>query len=123
MSLRVRGFGQIAIVCQDVARATAFYRDVLGVPFLFSAGPNLAFLQLGEVRLMLTVNENPDFSGTSTLYFRVEDLRAAWEALRPHATLLDEPHLIADMGDHDLWMAFFKDTEGNAHGLMEERRK
>lgn len=122
-SVHIQNIGQIAIVCQDVARATAFYRDVLGLPFLFSAGPNLAFLMAGDVRLMLTVNENPDFAGSSTVYFRVPDVSDAVRSLQGQAEIVDPPHLVADMGDHELWMAFFRDSEGQIRGLMEERRK
>jgi methylmalonyl-CoA/ethylmalonyl-CoA epimerase len=118
----VSSLGQLTIRCTDVARATAFYREVLGIPFLFSAGPALAFFQIGEVRLMLTVPEG-EFTGTSTLYWKVADIAAALDGIRTQAELIDEPHMIADMGDHELWMAFFRDSEGNPMAFMEERAK
>jgi methylmalonyl-CoA/ethylmalonyl-CoA epimerase len=123
MAPEIQKIGQIAITATDVTRATTFYRDVLNIPFLFSAGPNLAFFSLGGVRLMITKSENEDFAGTSTLYFKVNDINAAMNGLRGRADLLDEPHLIADMGDHELWMAFFRDSEGNSMAFMEERAK
>lgn len=117
----IQKLAQVSIRCSDVPRATAFYRDVLGLPFLFAPAPNLAFLMAGEVRLMLSSEGEEGFSGTSTLYFQVPDIEAAVAAIRGQAELVDEPHIIANMGTYDLWMSFFKDTEGNPHAFMEER--
>jgi methylmalonyl-CoA/ethylmalonyl-CoA epimerase len=117
--------GQIAIVCTDVARATAFYRDVLGLQFLFSAGPGLSFFDCGGVRLMLSVREGQatETTGTSVLYFFVPAIDAAVKELADKGALfVDEPHMIAKMPDHELWLAAFKDSEDNLLALMEERR-
>ena len=114
--------GQIAIVCQDVARATAFYRDALGVRFLFSAGPALSFVDAGGTRLMLSPAEG-DATGTSVCYFFVADIVATRDTLRANGVRFDdEPHLIARMPDHELWLCAFRDSEGNPMALMEERR-
>ncbi len=122
-SAAVTSIGQIAINIKDPARATAFYRDVLGLKFLFAAG-NLAFFDCGGVRLMLTTPEKPEFDHPSSiLYFKVSDLRAAFERMKSGgASFEDEPHMIARMPDHELWMCFFRDTEGNLLGLMSEVR-
>lgn len=112
--------GQIAVHVQDLERAVAFYRDRLGLRFLFQAPPGLAFFDAGGVRLMLSRPEG-DAGGTSILYFKVEDIRAATAALRDRGVaIVDEPHVIAEMDTYDLWMAFFRDSEGNMHGLMNE---
>jgi methylmalonyl-CoA/ethylmalonyl-CoA epimerase len=114
--------GQIAIVCKDVARATAFYRDVLGLRFLFSAGPSLSFFDCGGVRLMLSPAEG-EANGTSVLYYFVKDIEGIAKALADKGVpKLGEPHLIARMPDHDLWLAEFRDSEGNICALMEEKR-
>lgn len=114
--------GQIAIVCQDVARATAFYRDTLGVKFLFSAGPSLSFFDAGGTRLLLSPPEG-EARGTSVLYFFVSDIVAVRDALAAKGVqFIGEPHLIARMPDHELWLAEFRDSEGNPMALMEERR-
>ena len=114
--------GQISVLVQDVERATAFYRDVLGLRFLFSAPPGLAFFDCGGVRLMLSRPEG-ESGGTSVLYYLVPDIRAAYDALAARGvTFVDEPHLIARMPDHDLWMVFLRDSEGNTVGLMSEVR-
>jgi predicted enzyme related to lactoylglutathione lyase len=113
---------QISIVCKDVARATAFYRDVLGVRFLFAAGPQLAFFDAGGTRLMLSPAEG-EATGTSVLYFLVTDIDAVWRALGERgAARIGEPHMIARMPDHELWLAEFRDSEGNVMALMEEKR-
>ena len=114
--------GQIAIVCRDVARATAFYRDVLGLRFLFAAGPSLSFFECGGVRLMLNPGEGQGI-GTSLLYFFVPNIDAAMEELvAKGAVFVEPPHMIAKMPDHDLWLAAFRDSEDNMLALMEERR-
>jgi methylmalonyl-CoA/ethylmalonyl-CoA epimerase len=112
--------GQIAINVRDLDRAVAFYRDALGMRFLFQAPPSLAFFDCGGVRIMLSPAERPEFDHPgSILYYKVNDINAAVETLkRRGVTFDDEPHLIAKMPDHDLWMAFFKDSEGNTLALM-----
>lgn len=116
--------GQIAVTARDLERAVAFYRDVLGMPFLFRA-PNLAFFDCAGVRLMLSTPEGPRFDHpASVIYYAVDDLPAAHATLRERGvTFLDAPHLIARMPDHELWMAFCKDSEGNTLGLMSEVRQ
>jgi len=106
--------GQIAIIVAHVPQATAFYRDVLGLKFLFSAGPTMAFLAAGSVRIMLTTPQGTGEAGkNSILYFKVADL----------AKMEGEPRLIAKMPDHELWMAAVRDPEGNVIELMSEVRK
>ena len=109
--------GQIAINAHDVERAAAFYQDALGLKLLFKAGPGLAFFDCGGVRLMLSRPEKPEFDHPSSiLYFAVSDARMKESGVK----FEDEPHLIAKMPDHDLWMVFFRDSEGNLMGLMSE---
>jgi methylmalonyl-CoA/ethylmalonyl-CoA epimerase len=113
--------GQIAINTHDVDRATAFYRDVLGLPHLFRAG-QLSFFDCGGVRLMLSTPEKPEFDHPgSILYFQVGDIQAAHRRLQgAGAKFEDEPHLLARMPKYDLWMTFFRDSEGNLLALMSE---
>jgi len=113
---------QIAIVCKDVARATAFYRDTLGLRFLFAAGPTLSFFDCGGVRLMLIPAEG-DAAGTSVLYYLVTDIQAQVDALAAKGVpFVDKAHMIARMPDHELWLAEFRDSENNVMALMEEKR-
>ena len=116
--------GQIAINVRDLDRAVAFYRDTLGMRFLFQAPGGLAFFDCGGVRLMLGVAEKPEFAHPSSiLYYRIEDIGAAYETLKARGVaFIDEPHLIARMPTHELWMVFFRDSEENVLALMEERK-
>ncbi|MEP6731576.1 MAG: VOC family protein [bacterium] len=122
---RITAIRQIALTVSDVARATEFYRDALGLTFLFSAGPNLAFLDVGGVRLMLSAPEGEFKPGlSSVLYFMVADIMAAHQLLASRGVQFgSEPHFIAPMPDHDLWLVDFRDPDGNSLALMCERAK
>jgi len=118
--------GQVALPAQDIGRAVAFYRDILGMRFLFEAPPKLAFFDCGGVRLMLAEPE-PGQGGEegrgSALYYMVDDLQAAHGALTSAGIHFEHgPHMIARLSDHELWMAFLRDSEGNLIGLMQEVR-
>jgi methylmalonyl-CoA/ethylmalonyl-CoA epimerase len=121
---RLSTIGQIAMPVKDLARAIAFYRDRLGMRFLFQAPPALAFFDCDGVRLMLDVPEDNEFARHgSVLYFKVADIAAAYRDMTTAGvTFRGEPHLIAKLPDHELWMAFFDDSEGNTLALMHERR-
>ena len=123
-TIGISRIGQIAINIKDLDRATEFYRDVMGLPLLFSTG-KLTFFNCGGVRLMLSAPEKPEFDHPSSIiYFAVPDIKVAHEQmLGGGARFEDEPHLIAKMPDHDLWMTFFRDSEGNLLGLMSEVKR
>jgi methylmalonyl-CoA/ethylmalonyl-CoA epimerase len=123
-TLGIQNIGQISIVVKDLERATAFYRDVLGLPVLFTF-PGLAFFDCGGVRLMLSRAESPEFDHPSSiLYFRVPDINAAYKRLvDQNVQILNPPKLIAPMATYDLWMTAFRDSEGNVHQLMSEVSK
>lgn len=115
--------GQIAIPVTDIDRAVAFYRDVLGMKFLFQAPPGLAFFDCGGVRLMLDLPAKEQAGRGGVIYYQVSNLQAAFQTLSARgATVEAKPHLIAKMPDHELWMAFFRDPDGNAFALMAEVR-
>ncbi len=116
--------GQISMNAHDIPRALRFYRDVLGMRLLFEAPPKMAFFDCAGVRLMLSLPEGEEYDHAgSVLYFRVDDIDQAHAALTERGvTFKDQPHLIARMPDHELWMTFFKDSEGNTLALMAEKR-
>jgi methylmalonyl-CoA/ethylmalonyl-CoA epimerase len=120
-TLGIINIGQISIIVHDLQRATAFYRDILGLPLLFTAG-NLAFFDCGGVRLMLGPAETPDLDHPSSiLYFRVPEINAAHQRLvEKNVMIVAPPRLIAPMPTYDLWMSAFRDSEGNIHQLMSE---
>ncbi len=118
----LRSIGQIAINARDLERAAAFYRDRLGLQLLFEA-PGLAFFDCGGVRLMLSGAEEPEFDHpSSVLYFKVDDIAASHGVLAARGVEFREPpHVIHRAPGMELWMAFFRDSEGNTAALMEER--
>ena len=112
--------GQIAINVHDTDRATAFYRDQLGMKFLFSAPPNLAFFDCGGIRLMLSPAPKPEFDHPSSIiYFKVADIQAAHATLAARGVeFIEAPAFVANMGTYDLWIASFRDSEHNVLALM-----
>ena len=115
--------GQIALTISDLDKSVVFYRDTLGLPHLFSAPPGLAFFACGSVRLMLSRPEKPDGERFgAAIYFKVADMDDTCRQLRDrHVTFEAEPHLVAKMQNHDLWMAFFRDPDRNLLALMCEK--
>jgi methylmalonyl-CoA/ethylmalonyl-CoA epimerase len=117
--------GQIAVHADDLDRAVAFYRDTLGMRFLFQAPPALAFFDCDGIRIMLDAVKEKDTDEriSSMIYYKVADINATYETLVSRGvTFISKPHLIAKLPDHDLWMGFFRDSEQNLVGLMSEVR-
>ena len=113
--------GQIAILVKDVARATEFYRDKLAMKYLFAAG-NLAFFDCGGIRIMLGIADRPELDHpASIIYYKVANIEATHETLKSRGVeFIVKPHLVAPMPAYDLWLADFKDSEGNFLALMSE---
>jgi methylmalonyl-CoA/ethylmalonyl-CoA epimerase len=116
--------GQIALSVADMPRSIAFWRDTVGLKFLFEA-PNVAFFDVAGVRLMLGQDEAAGLKPAGTvLYFEVDDLDAVFASLRDHGVVVEpsgEPHFIARLGANELWMAFLRDPDGHLFALMNER--
>lgn len=113
----LKKIGQIAVIVQNVERATAFYKDVLGLKFLFPA-PNMAFFEVGGVWLMLTLPEKEFSSHSSILYFDVDDIQAEHRRMAAQgAAFRTEPHVVHRDGQKELWLADFGDGEGNTFAL------
>lgn len=119
--MKINQVGQIGIPVKDFERGVAFYKEKLTLPLLFSTG-NLAFFDCNGVRLLLSLPEKEEFANASSiLYFTVEDIKGSYEEmLERDVRFMDEPHVVAKMGDTETWMAFFSDEEGNTHALMSE---
>lgn len=112
--LSLNQIGQIHINVQDADRATAFYKNVLGMPHLFQV-PGMSFFDCGGIMLMLGVPTSESFNHPSSIiYYQVENIFAAHTTLVARgATFVEAPNFVANMGEQDLWMAFLQDTEGN----------
>ena len=121
----VSRIGQIAMTVGDLPRAVAFYRDVLGMTFLFEAPPAMAFFDCGGVRLMLSLPEqagaDPGRQFASIIYYTVDDIQAAAGALEARGVLFEAaPHIVARLPHADLWMAFLRDPDRNLLAIMSE---
>jgi catechol 2,3-dioxygenase-like lactoylglutathione lyase family enzyme len=114
--------GQIHVSVTDVDRSVAFYRDVLGIPFLFRVpGQPMAFFDCDGVRLYLGVPESQDFRSRGGLYFTVDDIHEAHRGLAERGVAFrDAPHVVHRTEDAELYMAFFTDPDGNHLALMSE---
>jgi methylmalonyl-CoA/ethylmalonyl-CoA epimerase len=120
----ISAIGQIGLVSGDITRSVGFYRDKLGIRLLFEAPPGMAFFDCGGVRLMLGPQENVKDAVSSIVYFKVDDIQAAAATLKSRGIEFErDPHLVAKMPDHDLWLAFFRDPDRNALALMCEIKR
>jgi methylmalonyl-CoA/ethylmalonyl-CoA epimerase len=121
-TVQLNDIGQIGLTVRDLVRAKDFYRNTLGMKFLFDAG-TMAFFQCGAIRLMIGLAEESVAVGGTILYFSVKEIERAHQVLKGRGVeFVQRPHLVARMPDHELWIAFLKDTEGNTLGLMSEVR-
>lgn len=123
-SVSLSEIGQIAIPVSDIDRAIAFYKDILGMNFLFKAPPGLGFFDCDGIRLLLDAPAwKNDKTRSSVIYFKVRDIHESTQGLKNQGVLIETPpHLVAKMPDHDLWMAFFRDPDQNLLALISEVR-
>lgn len=122
MSLANAKIGQLLIPVDDFEKGVAFYRDVLGLPFLFAAPPQMAFFTCGGVRLLVgVVPPGQKAQRGSAVYFQVPDIHSAFSSLRDHGVgFLAEPHVVNRTPKSELWLAEFNDPDGNQLALMSE---
>lgn len=120
---QIDGIAQIAFSVTDVARATAFYRDELGLRFLFSPSPQMAFFDCGGVRLLLgSEGGKPGATGTF-VYFKTADIRALHARLLQRGVTFDQvPHVVARMPGREIWLAVLRDPDNNVLHLMSEEK-
>ena len=117
----ITGLAQVALSVKDIDKATAFYRDVLGLPFLFAAPPGLAFFQVGPTRLMLSASTEGEVGSHAVLYYAVADIHSAFAAVTGRGAAVKEPpRLIAKVAGRDVWLAAIEDPDGHVVGLMSE---
>jgi methylmalonyl-CoA/ethylmalonyl-CoA epimerase len=117
----IKEIGQIALTVSDLGAATAFYRDVMGLQLLFEAS-GMAFFQCGDVRILLgTADLSEGEHPPTILYYRVEDIEKACATMRERgATVERDPALAHRADDHELWLAFLRDTDGHMLALISE---
>jgi predicted enzyme related to lactoylglutathione lyase len=107
----------------DFDAAVAFYRDVLGLDFLFEVPDrSMAFFNLDGVRLYVGKAESPDFESAPLLYLAVDDLESEHDRLvAAGVEFVSGPHRVHGTEQSELWMAFFKTSEGHINALTAER--
>ncbi|SFD19576.1 Catechol 2,3-dioxygenase [Bacillus sp. 491mf] len=117
----IQKIGQIGVPVKDLDRAIHFYKDKLGLSLLFN-NDSMAFFECNGLRLFLSLPEKEEFAqSSSVIYFQVENMKETYEdLLSKEIIFIDEPHIVAKMGQLETWMTFFKDMEGNTHALMSE---
>ena len=114
--------GQVAVPVRDLDRATTFYRDVLGMKFIFQVPGMMSFFDCGGIRIMLAIPTSQEYDHPSSIiYYRVDDIQATFAALSAqNVPFSQNPHSVGQMGNIDVWMAFFADVDGNTLALMSE---
>jgi predicted enzyme related to lactoylglutathione lyase len=114
--------GQIAVNAHDIERATSFYRETLGMKYLFGIPDSASFFDCDGIMLMLMLPSKPEFDHPgSIIYFNVNDIQQATETLIGRGVQFEEkPNFVANMGSYDLWMAFFRDSENNLLALRSQ---
>lgn len=117
----IQKVGQIGVPVKDLDTAINFYKEKLGLSLLFHTD-SMAFFECNGLRLFLSLPEKEEFAqSSSVIYFQVEKMKETYEDLLSKGIVfMDEPHIVAKMGQTETWMTFFKDTEGNTHALMSE---
>jgi len=122
-SMNISGIGQIAIAISDLEKSVYFYQKILKLEMLFDVQPNMAFFDCGAVRLMLTTLQGPEVDhNTSVIYYRITDIETIFEELKSLQVDVERaPGKAATMEDHELWIGFIRDPDGNLIGLMEEK--
>ena len=118
----IQSVGQINIPVKDLEKATVFYQNILGLNLIFQVPNMMSFFDCSGIRIMLAIPTSPEFDHPSSLiYYRVADIHASFTALKDKdVAFTQEPHSVGQMGDVDVWMAFFKDTDGNHLAIMSE---
>ncbi|WP_163102591.1 VOC family protein [Peribacillus alkalitolerans] len=121
MNNTIQKIGQIGVPVKNLENAISFYKDDLGLPLLFNTD-RMAFFDCNGIRLMLSLPEKEEFArASSVLYFQVENIKEKYkELLAKEVSFIDEPHIVTKMGQTEVWMTFFKDSEENTHALMSE---
>lgn len=119
---QITRLAQIGVSVRDLETMTAFYRDQIGLRFLFAAPPGMSFFDLGGVRLMLSLPERGhEQRHASILYFDVADIAAAHAALAGRGVVFEgPPHVVHRYPGGELWMAFFRDPEENVLALLSD---
>lgn len=122
MNLANARIGQLLLPVEDFEKGVAFYRDTLGLTFLFAAPPQMAFFDCGGIRLLVGVMPaGQKAQRGSTIYFQVPDIQTVRATLKGNGVeFRAAPHLVHRTPKSELWLAEFTDPDGNQLALMSE---
>lgn len=122
MDLSNATISQVMIPVEDFERGVSFYRDILGIPFLFAAPPQMAFFMCGSVRLLVGVlPAGQKAQSGSAIYFKVPDIRAVHSSLASKGVqFVADPHVVHRTPKSELWLCEFTDPDGNQLALTAE---
>ena len=122
MDLASATVAQLLVPVADLERAVPYYQDTLGLPFLFSAPPQMAFFQCGAVRLLVGVPTTTAHAARGgTVYFRVPDIHAVHRTLAARGVVFQvPPHVVHRSTETELWLSEFQDPDGNQLALLAE---
>lgn len=118
----LKSVGQIGVPVHDLEKATTFYRDVLGMEFIFQVPGMMSFFKCGDIRIMLAIPTSAEYDHpSSVIYYRVDDIHETFATLSvQNVPFKQNPHSVGQMGHIDVWMAFFEDVDGNTLAIMSE---
>jgi methylmalonyl-CoA/ethylmalonyl-CoA epimerase len=122
VSLADAKIAQLLIPISDFDAGVAFYRDTLGIPFLFAAPPQMAFFNAGGIRLLVGVMPpGQEAQRGSAIYFQVANIHTVYSSLKDKGVAFKvEPHIVNRTPQSELWLAEFTDPDGNQMALMSE---
>lgn len=111
--------GQISVRVTDIDRATAFYQNKLGLKHLHQA-PSVSIFDCGGITLLLSLPEKENDGPSSVIYFDVSNIQQAFQSLSGRGVeFVGKPHVVGKLGNIDVWVAIFRDSEGNVMGLRQ----
>jgi catechol 2,3-dioxygenase-like lactoylglutathione lyase family enzyme len=120
--IKLTKIGVIMLGVTDLARSVAFYRDKLGITVKQQVEA-FVFLDGGGVMLVLTpslTKATGRAAGATEIVFSVDDVRAAYEALRARGiTFTQEPRVVSG----PMWAANFEDPDGHMLSIFGPERR
>jgi methylmalonyl-CoA/ethylmalonyl-CoA epimerase len=108
---------QLSIPVRDLDRAKTFYRDVVGLKFLFEV-PNMVFFDCGGIRILVGIGDVAPKNAGCSIYFNTPDIKAEVSQLRERGVEMQDAQMIAQLGDREVWLAHFYDPDGNLVSVM-----
>ncbi len=124
MQLGLGSVSQIALNVTDVDAAETFYAETLGLRKIFRPQPHMVFFDCGGLSLLLEKGHDGTPVGGAVIYFDCADISLTVRELKSRGVVFEHPvHLITRQPTYDLYMAFFRDPDGNMLALSHQAPK